>query len=105
MIADGFTLWQGGAQLAILVSHRDGSARRGAVSRPGFALEQARRRKEATYPELVGNDGRARVMVFVVETGGRWSNETAQFLRGLTAPFFMQNRVSVVGKVELHFGV
>ena len=103
VIADGLTLWQG-AQLAIdttLVSplHRDGSARRGAASRPGLALEQARRRKEATYPELVGDDGRARLVVLAAETGGRWSNETAQFLRGLakgkaeTAPLLLQNRV------------
>ena len=50
VIADGLSLWQG-AQFAIdttLVSplHRDGSARRGAASRPELALEQARRRKE-----------------------------------------------------------
>ena len=94
--------WQG-AQLAIdttLVSplHRDGSARRGAASRPRLALEQTKR-KEATYPELVGDDGRARLVVLAAETGGRWSNETAQFLRGLakgkaeTAPLLMQNRV------------
>ena len=96
VIADGLSLWQG-AQLAIdttLVSplHR-------AVSRPGLALEQARRRKEATYPQLVGDEGRARLVVLAAETGGRWSIETAQFLRGLakgkaeTAPLLMQNRV------------
>ena len=68
-------------------------------SRPGLALEQARRRKEATYPELVGDDGRARLVVLAAETRGRWSTETAQFLRGLakgkaeTAPLLMQNRV------------
>ena len=64
MIADGLTMWQG-AQIAIDTTlvfplHRDGSARRGAASRPGLELEQARRMKEATYPELVGDDGRAR---------------------------------------------
>ena len=95
--------WQG-AQLAIDTTlvfppHRDGTARRGAASRPGLALEQARRRKEATYPELSGDDGRARLVVIAAETGGRWSNETAHFLRGLakgkaeTAPLLMQNRV------------
>ena len=103
VIADGLSLWQG-AQLAIdttLVSplHWDGSARRGAATRPGMALEQARRRKEATYPELVGDDGRARLVVLAAKTGWLWSNETAHFLRGLakgkaeTAPLLMQIRV------------
>ena len=102
VIADGLVLGQG-AQLAMdttLVSplHRDGSARRGAATRPGMALEQARRRKEATYPELVGDDGPARLVVLAAETW-RWSDETAHFLRGLakgkaeTAPLLMQNRV------------
>ena len=48
-----------GAQLAIdttLVSahHCDGSARRGGAAMDGAALVAARRRKETTYPELVG---------------------------------------------------
>ena len=80
VIADGLTLFQG-AQLAIdttMVSplRRDGTTRRGAGRRPGVALEQARRTKE-----------------------GRWSDETAQFLRCLakakaeTAPVLIKNRV------------
>ena len=97
----------------LLVSplHRDGTARRRAANRPGMALEQARRRKEATYPELVGDDGRARLVVLAAETGGRWFNETAHFLRGLakgkaeTAPHAEPCPVSVVEKVELHLGV
>ena len=103
VIADGLTLFQG-AQLAIdttMVSplRRDGTTRRGAARRPGVALEQARRTKEATYPELAGDEGRARLVVLAAETGGRWSAETAQFLRCLakakaeTAPVLMQNRV------------
>ena len=102
MTADGLSLWQG-AQLAIdttLVSplHRDGSARRGAASRR-IGTGTSQRRKEATCPELVGDDGRARLVVLAAETGGRWSTETPQFLRGLakgkaeTAPLLMQNRV------------
>ena len=56
VIADGLTLWQG-AQLAIdttLVSplRGDGSARPRVADHNGAALEAARRRKEATYPEL-----------------------------------------------------
>ena len=103
VIADGLTLWQG-AQLAIdttLVSPlwRDGSPRRGAARRAGVALEEARRRKETTYPELVGEGGRARLVVLAAETGGRWSDETAHFLRSIakakaeSVPLLLQNRV------------
>ena len=58
VVADGLTLWRG-AQLAIdttLVSplRRDGTARARAANHDGAALEDARRRKEATYPELSG---------------------------------------------------
>ena len=38
----------------------------------GTALRDARRSKERTYPELV-QPGRCRLVVFGVETGGRWS--------------------------------
>ena len=75
---------------------RDDTGRRGATRRPGVALEQARRTKEATYPELEGDEGRARLVVLAAETRGRWSGETAEFLRCLakakaeTAPVLMQ---------------
>ena len=58
----------------------DGSARRGAATKDGEALAQARRRKERTYPELAGEGGRARLVVLAAEVGGRWSDETADFL-------------------------
>ena len=103
VIADGLTLWHG-AQLAIdtmLVSllRRDGSPRRGAARRAGVALEEARCRKETTYPELVGECGRARLVVLAAESGGRWSDETAHFLRSSvkakaeSVPLLLQNRV------------
>ena len=62
VVADGLPL-HGGAQLAVdttLVSplHRDGRAIRGAAEKNGEALENARRRKERTYPELAGEGGR-----------------------------------------------
>ena len=84
VIADGLSLWRG-AQLAIdttLVSplHRDGTARRGAADRNGVTLDAARRKKERAYPKLSGDEGRARLVVLAAEVGGRWSNETAQFL-------------------------
>ena len=103
VVADGLTLWQG-AQLAIdttLVSplRRDGSARPRAADHDGAALEEARRRKERTYPELSGDGGRARLVVLAAEVGGRWSVETAQFLVSLAktkadaAPDVLRGRV------------
>ena len=63
------------------------------------ALQEARRRKERTYPELAGDAGRARLVVLAAEAGSRWSEETAQFLRGLakaradSVPPLLQGRV------------
>ena len=39
-----------------------------------------RRSKEATYLELCRSDGRARLVVIAGEVGGRWSQETKDFL-------------------------
>ena len=41
--------------------------------------------KERTYPELAQPHGRARLVVLGCEVGGRWSEETRQFLAGLAA--------------------
>ena len=41
----------------------------------------AGRRKERSYPELVGPRSRAKLVVLAGEVGGRWSEETATFLR------------------------
>ena len=103
VVADGLTLWQG-AQFAIdtiLVSplRRDGSARPTAADHDGAALEEARRRKERTYPELSGDGGRARLVVLGAKVGGRWSVETAQFLVSLAkakadaAPDVLRGRI------------
>ena len=67
VVVDGLPLF-GGRQLAIdttLVGalHADGTARVGAANRDGVALLAARRRKEATYPELVGPRSRCRLVV------------------------------------------
>ena len=87
VVADGLTLWRG-AQLAVdrtLVSplSRNGAARRRAANHDGAALDVARKRKEDTYPELSGENGRMRLVVLAAEVGGRWSGETAQFLCAL----------------------
>ena len=39
------------------------------------------RRDAARYPELAGDHGRARLVVFASEVGGRWSEESWDFLR------------------------
>ena len=62
---DGLPLF-GGTQLAIVTTlvstlHCDGSARRGAAHRDGVALLTARRKKERTYPELIGPHAQARL--------------------------------------------
>ena len=84
IVADCLQLF-GGAQLAkdtTLVSaiRQDGTPRRGAATRDGVALTEARQRKARTYPELIGQGGKARLVVLAGETGGRWSNEIAPFL-------------------------
>ena len=87
VVADGLPLFHR-AQLALdttLVSpiRADGSPRRQCATTDGAALEQARRRKELRYPELTGEEGRARFVVLACETGGRWSEEAQDFLRQL----------------------
>ena len=89
IIAEGLPIF-GRAQLAIdttLVAahHCDGTARPGTATRDGAAMVTARRRKEATYPELVGPRSRAKLVVLALEVGGRWSTETATFLTLLAA--------------------
>ena len=74
VIADGLALWQG-ARLAVdttLVSllRGHGSARGRAADHSGSALNDARRRKERTNPELVGEGGRARLVVLAAEVAG-----------------------------------
>ena len=44
-----------------------------AAQRDGVALQAAKRKKVATYPELVGPHSRAKLVVLAVEVGGRWS--------------------------------
>ena len=63
--------------------HRDGTPRRQAAECDGVALKAARRKKEATYPELLGPRRRAQLVVIAVEVGGRWSPETRSFFSKL----------------------
>ena len=84
VIANGLPLWNG-AQLAVdttivspLTAAGEARSRRD-PARP-VALLEARRRKEATYPELLAS-ARCRLVVMGVEVGGRWGSEAASFLR------------------------
>ena len=84
VVVDGLPLFRG-AQLAIdttMVSpvRSDGTAGRQCATVSGAALDQARRRKERTYPELAQQHGRARLVVLGCDVGGRWSEESRQFL-------------------------
>ena len=84
VIANGLPLW-GGVQLAVdatIVSpiQRDGAPKPRAADCDGISLARARKKKEDTYPELLG-EGRCRLVVFACEVGGRWSEEAQTFLR------------------------
>ena len=110
VVAEGLPLF-GGMQLAIdatLVSplHCDGTARPGAAHIDGVALQVAQRRKERTYPELVGPRTRSRLVVLAGEVGGRWSSETCTFVRLLaiararSEPSILRTRVELAWRLR-----
>ena len=70
---------------ATLVSplHSDGKPWRGADAENGLRLRAARRRKEVTYPELVGSS-RAKLVVLGHEVGGRCAPEALRLLQRLS---------------------
>ena len=75
VVADGLPLF-GGAQLAIETTlfssvQADGKPRPQCARVDSAALSEARRRKQRTYPELSGTQGRARLVVLAAEVGGR----------------------------------
>ena len=84
VIANGLPLWHG-SQLAIdttLVSPLTAAAepRRRGGRYAAAALHTARQNKQRTYPELLAS-ARCRLVVLGMEVGGRWSQESADFLR------------------------
>ena len=92
VVADGLPLFHG-AQLALdttLVSpvRADGGPGRQCATTDGAALEQTRRWKELRYPELTGEQGRARLVVLACEIGGRWSEEAQLEAIGLSKGTF-----------------
>ena len=111
IVADGLPL-HGGMHLAVdttLVSplHDDGSARPGAAEIDGAALKVARRRKERTYPELIGPRARAQLVVLAGKVGGRWSEETRIFLGRLarakarSVPLILRGRAEQAWRLRL----
>jgi hypothetical protein len=58
----------------------NGTAQPGAADEDGAQLQEARARKERTYPELLASR-RCRLVVFGLEVGGRWSKEAFEFVR------------------------
>ena len=50
----------------------------------GHVCERARADKETKYAELLAGD-RCRLVVVALETGGRWSSETIQFVESLAS--------------------
>ena len=83
VLASGLPCFNG-AQLAVDVTlcstlRADGTARPRAHWQDGAALEDAKERKEETYPELV-NGRRCRLQVLGLETGGRMPPEGPTFL-------------------------
>ena len=75
VVVDGLPL-RGGAQLAldttlVCALHADGTPRRHAAQRDGVALQAAKRKKAATYPELVGPHSRAKLVVLAAVGLGR----------------------------------
>ena len=90
VFVDGFPLFRG-AQLAIDTTlvcplTREGVAKpRWATENGGASLVRACTLKERRYPEVAGAEGRARLVVLGGEVGGRFSDETAHFLRSLAS--------------------
>ena len=78
---------RGGRQLAVDVTLRtvlraDGTPQPRAATVDGIVATRARQDKEDAYPELVAAR-RCALVVVAIETGGRWSDESAEFLEEL----------------------
>ena len=95
----------GGARLAIDVTLRSalrssGEPQPHAADVDGTILLEARRDKEATYPELASST-RCRLVVVAVETGGRWGEEAhlvwqLALAKARDVPHFLTQQVALV---------
>ena len=79
VIANGLPLWNAVDTTLVSPLTREGQPRRRAGRFAGAALQDARKSKERTYPELLNNK-RCRLVVLAIEVGGRWSEEAAAFV-------------------------
>ena len=87
VIVDGLSLYHG-KQLAVDATivcalGGNGKAHSWCSEEDGLAMIRARKRKEDRYPELVGPSSRAKLVVFAIEVGGRWSPESWKCLSAL----------------------
>ena len=87
IVADGLTLYHG-AQLVIdttLISALRGDSvpHPRCATEDGVSLVHADKKKRDTYPEFGRSGSRAKLIVFCVEVGGRWSEEASNFLTAL----------------------
>ena len=96
----------GSMQLAVDITLRgvlsvEGEAHPNAADCDGVVLQQARRDKEITYPELVASR-RCKLVVLAKETGRRWSEEAVQLVREFShakareVPSYMRFSVSLM---------
>ena len=88
VLATGLPLYFG-AQLAVDITLRcalasDGTTQPGAARMDGAVCTRAREDKERKYSELLRAD-RCRLVVVALETGGRWNEESLQFVESLAA--------------------
>ena len=88
VVASGLRL-RHGAQLAVDVTLRSattscGAACTNAANMDGAVLLRARRDKETKYAELV-DGARCHLVVVAIETGGRWSDESMNFISDLAS--------------------
>ena len=86
IVANGLGLYHG-QQLAIDTTcispiTRAGEPHPGADTTPGCAADNAHQRKRCRYPELT-RARRCRLIVFMIEVGGRWGSEALQVTRAL----------------------
>ena len=90
----------GGAQVAVHITWRRALTRLGEPQSNASDVDGAGRDKEAKYPELAAS-GRCTLVVVGLETGRRWSEEAADFLRqpstskAQEVPSFMRRSVSL----------
>ena len=103
-----------GAQLAIdttlvFLLRADGVPHIQCANFDGAACKPLATRNERTYPELSGTQGRARLVVFGAEVGGRWSEETRCFIsllaRVKVRPFAQDHPCSRPAVLALPLGV